>query len=102
MAGGFPTILNVGAKVGLPRIQKALCTGGEAGWQSHEKIRKSKACSVRNSRNGAGAIAVKRERRIGGNVRIRIENRVAVVGAESQLVRSADPAHVVCGLSFSR
>src|SRR5882762_1469357 len=101
MAGGFPAVLKVGAEVGLARIQKALCTAGEAGWQSHEKIRKRQACPVGNPWNGAGAVTVECESWIGGNVGIRIENRVTVVGAESQLVRSLDPTDVVCGLSFN-
>src|SRR6266404_6032227 len=45
-AGGFPTILNVGAQVGLTGIQKALCAAGETGWQSREKIRECEACPV--------------------------------------------------------
>src|SRR5688572_826152 len=102
MAGGFPTILSVGAEVRLPRIQKAPGTGGEAGWQSQEKIRKRKARAIGNSCNGAGAVTVKCEGWIGCDVRIGIENRVTVVGAESQLVGTPDPAHIVCCLSFSR
>src|SRR5262249_769964 len=83
MARDFPTVLNVSADIRLPRIQKALCAGGEAGWQSQEKIRKCQACPIRNSWNGASAIAVERERGVGGNVRIRSEIRVAVVDTES-------------------
>src|SRR2546422_11227165 len=102
MAGGFPTILNVGAKVGLARRQKALRTGGEAGWQSHQKIRKREACPVRDTWNSARAVPVECEVWIGGNIGIGVEIGMTVIGAESQLMRSLDPADVVCGLSFDR
>src|SRR5262249_31672056 len=85
-----------------PRIQKALRTAGEAGWQSQQKIGECEACPVGHSRNGAGAVTAKCEGWIGGNVGICREVRMTVVRAESPLVRSPDPAHVFCGLTFNR